>query len=48
MARKKGTPAGEQSRKDSKDSDLRYNNPVDARIQIRRLDKALHKLRGQS
>jgi hypothetical protein len=45
MARKKGTPAGEQSRRDSRDSDLRYKNPLDARIQTRRVDQALRKLR---
>ena len=43
MARKKGTRIGELSRKSS---DGRYNNPQDARIQKKRLDKALSKLRG--
>jgi len=43
MARKKGTRIGELFRKSS---DGRYNDPQDARIQKRRLDKTLRKLRG--
>ncbi len=44
MARKKGTRIEEFSRKGS---DGRYNDPKDARIQKKRLDKALTKLRDQ-
>lgn len=43
MARKKGTRIGELSRKSS---DGRYTDPQDARIQKKRLDKALKRLRG--
>lgn len=44
MARKKRP--GEELM-DKKLTDQRYNNPQDARIQKRKLDKALSKLRGQ-
>lgn len=44
MARKKGTPIGEESRKIS---DGRYKDPKDSRIQEKRLKEALEKLRGQ-
>ena len=43
MARKKGTHIGEKSREGL--TDQRYNNPQDARIQKKNLDKALSKLR---
>lgn len=45
MARSKGTRIGEESRKVL--SDGRYNNPLDARIQEKTLQKALGKLRGK-
>jgi len=45
MARKKLPPAGETGRRES---DGRFNNPLDARIQKKRLDKALRKLREQT
>ena len=44
MARKKGTRIGEKSREGL--TDQRYTNPQDARIQKRKLDKALRKLKG--
>ena len=43
MARKKGTRIGERSREGL--TDQRYNNPQDARIQKRKLDEALRKLK---
>lgn len=46
MARKKGTHIGEKSREGL--TDQRYNNPQDARIQKKNLDKALSKLRKPS
>jgi hypothetical protein len=44
MARKKGTHIEEKSREGL--TDQRYINPQDARIQKRKLDKALSRLRG--
>ncbi|MBA7675640.1 hypothetical protein ES703_83876 [subsurface metagenome] len=46
MARKKETCIGEKSREGL--TDQRYINPQDARIQKRKLDKALSRLRGQT
>lgn len=43
MARKKGTRIGEKSREGL--TDQRFNDPQDRRIQERRLNKALDKLR---
>ena len=45
MARKKGTRIGEYSRRDS---DRRYKDPKDVRIQKKNLDKVLSKLRKLS
>jgi len=45
MARKKGTRIGEESRKMS---DGRFNDPQDARIQKKNLDKTLERLRKPS
>jgi len=44
MARKKGTPAGEQSRKEG-GADQRFRNSLDKRAQEKKLSKALQKLR---
>ncbi len=46
MARKKGTRIGEKSREGL--IDQRFNNPQDARIQKKNLDKAMEKLRRLS
>ena len=43
MARKKGTRIGEKSREGL--TDQRFNNPQDAQIQKKNLDKAMEKLR---
>ena len=43
MARKKGTHIGEKSREDL--TDQRFNDPQDARIQKKNLDKTLERLR---
>lgn len=43
MARKKGTRIGEKSREGL--TDQRYNDPQDARIQKKNLDKAMERLR---
>ena len=45
MARKKGTRIGEKAREGL--TDQRYTDPQDARIQKRKLDKALERLRKQ-
>ena len=45
MAREKGTKAGEESRKGL--TDQRFTNPLDARIQKDRIEKAAKKLREE-